>query len=354
MSDNRTSILNVQEAEREGARLVLGNVGISGSGKTFTALQLAYGLANYDSKKIGFLDTENRRGRLYSDALRDGNNRVQKFLIADLRPPFSPLRYRDAILEFQDHGVEVLVIDSISHSWEGTGGCHDIAKPPGHGNKPGKWNLAKEQNKAMMNVLLQCDMHIILCIRAREKTHMGKGADGKVEYIPLGIQPICEENLPYELTASLMMHDEGERQTVLKCPGDLRPLLGRRDGYITAADGKAIRDWVDGARVLDPAVERARAMLLTTTEQGMTALQAAWIALPAQQRKAISPDGKCPADLKASALEFDRQRTEAGNQGQDLSDLNGAIAGSGTSADETDLPTSHDTADADEFDGALA
>ena len=334
MLDNTAdSILDIQEAQREGARMVFGFIGQSGSGKTMTALQFGWGLVNYDSSKLGFLDTENRRGRLYSDALRDPHGRVHRFRIADLGPPFSPLRYKQAILEWQAAGVEGLIMDSISHSWEGIGGCHDIAKPPGHGNKPGRWNIAKEQNKAMMNVLLQSDMHIILCIRAREKTHMGKGADGKVEYTPLGVQPICEENLPYELTASLMMQDEGRTQRVLKCPGDLRPFLGRGEGYITAADGKAVRDWVDGAKVLDPAVERARNMLRTVTEQGLAALQAAWKALPPAHQKAMSVDGGCPADLKASAMEFDRQRKEAGG-GDELDALNGAIGGGGWTGED--------------------
>jgi hypothetical protein len=324
---------NIRKAEREGARLVNGIIGVSGSGKTHTALQLAFGLANYDAEKIGFIDTENRRGSLYADALRNDRGDVQRFLIADLDPPFSPLRYRDAILEFQDVGVSVLIIDSLSHSWSGIGGCHDIAKPPGHGNKPGKWNIAKEQNKAMMNVLLQCDMHVIVCIRAHEEVLMRQGSDGKTEYVPQGLQPICEKNLPYELTTSIMMHDEGKSQTVLKCPAELRPVLGRQQGYITAEDGKALRDWVDGAKALNPAIERARNMLRTTTEQGMTALQAAWVSLPVAVRAAISADGKCPSDLKASAQEFDRQRAEAIGVSPDLDQMNAAIAGVSADAD---------------------
>lgn len=318
-------ILKIEHAQREGARLVNGFIGISGSGKTYTALQYAWGLANYKSEKLGFLDTENRRGRLYSDALRDESGRVHPFLIADLDPPFSPLRYRDAILEFQDAGVEVLVIDSISHSWEGIGGCHDIAKPPGHGTKPGKWNIAKEQNKAMMNVLLASNMHIVVCVRAREKTLMQKGSDGKVEYVPLGIQPICEENFPYELTTSVMMHDEGIAQTVLKCPKDLRPILGRKEGYITAADGKAVRDWVDGAKVINPETEKNRNMLRTVTENGMKALQAAWMALSKDERLDLSPDGRCPAELKASAEAFDKQRAEARETDPDIDELNAQL-----------------------------
>lgn len=326
-------ILNIRQAEREGVRLVIGISGISGSGKTYTALQLAWGLANYDSSKVGFLDTENRRGSLYADALKDKDGNVHKFLIADLDAPFSPARYKQALLEFQAAGVEVLVVDSVTHEWEGQGGCHDIAKPPGSNLKVAKWNDAKGEHKSFMGTLLQCDMHIIPTIRARQKVELKKGADGKTEYVPLGVLPIQEENFMFEMTASMMMWNEGKEQEVLKCPAELRHILGRQQGYITAADGKALRDWVDGAKQLNPEVERARNMLRTTCEQGLDALQEAWKALPGDIKKAINPKG-CPDDLKASAKAFDEQRAAGAPGGQDLADLNASVLGNGAQAAE--------------------
>lgn len=326
-------ILNIRQAEREGARLVIGISGISGSGKTYTALQLAWGLANYDSSKVGFLDTENRRGSLYADALKDKDGKVHKFLIADLDAPFSPARYKQAILEFQAAGVEVLVIDSVTHEWEGQGGCHEIAKPPGSNLKVARWNDAKAEHKSFIGALLQCDMHIITTIRARQKVELKKGADGKTEYVPLGVLPIQEENFMFEMTASMMMWNEGKEQEVLKCPAELRGILGRQVGYITAADGKALRDWVDGAKQLNPEVERARNYLRTTCEQGLAALQEAWKALPGDIRKSINPKG-CPDDLKASAQAFDEQRASGAPGGQDLADLNDSVLGNGAQATE--------------------
>lgn len=326
-------ILNIRKAEREGARLVIGIAGISGSGKTYSALQVAWGLAKYDSSKVGFLDTENRRGSLYADALKDAQGNVHQFLIADLDAPFSPDRYRQAILEFQEAGVEVLVIDSVTHEWEGQGGCHDIAKPVGSNLKVAKWNDAKGAHKSFMNAMLQCDMHIIPTIRARQKVELKKGEGGKVEYIPLGVLPIQEENFMFEMTASLMMWNEGKEQEVLKCPQELRHILGRQEGYLTAEDGKALRDWVDGAKQQDKEVERARNMLRTTCEQGMAALQEAWASLPAKTRKAIGPKG-CPEDLKASAQAFDDQRKEASAGGKDLADLNNSILGNGAQGED--------------------
>jgi hypothetical protein len=229
-------------------------------------------------------------------------------------------------LEFQSAGVEDLIIDSISHEWEGQGGCHDIADPPGTTLKVKKWNLAKDEHKSFMNVLLQCDMHILLSVRARDKVKL-ETVNGKVEYTKLGVLPIQEPNFMFEMTASLMMWNEGMEQQTLKCPGELRAILGRHQGYITAADGKALRDWVDGAKALNPEVERARNMLRTTTEQGMVALAAAWKALPVALQKQLSSGGGCPADLKSAAQAFDAQRATAASAPDGLDDMDQAIAG---------------------------
>lgn len=314
------AVIEIRQAEREGARLVVGVSGISGSGKTFTALQLAYGLANNDASKVGFLDAENRRGSLYADALKNDRGEVQKFWIGDLYAPFSPQRYIDAILEFQKAGVEVLVIDSVSHEWEGPGGCEEIATL-GNPKFP-QWNKAKSEHKRFMSALLQSDMHIVVCIRAREKVRI---EGGKVT--PLGIQPICEKNFMFEMTASLMMWDEGKSQQVMKCPDQLRGILGREQGYITAADGAALRAWVDGAKQLDRTVEHARNSLRTITEQGTDALIKAWRALPEATRKAISPEGTCPDEFKRAAQDFDAQRER--DSERQTEDLNNELLGDG-------------------------
>lgn len=313
------SIFTIEEAEREGARLVVGLDGVSGGGKTYTALQLAWGMANYDSKKVGFICTENKRGRLYSNSLVDQDGVVQRFLIGDLVAPFSPQRYIDAIQAFEKAGVEVLVIDSVSHEWEGIGGCDDIANA-GNPKNP-RWNVAKSEHKRFMNALLQSPMHIIVCMRAREKTKQ-EYVDGKLKITPLGVQPIQEKNFVFELTASLRMWDGGKAQEVLKCPAELTHILGRGDDYITAADGAALRAWVDGAKQLDPAVERARSNLSLVCEQGMEALSAAWAATPKAIQKAIGKEGL--AAFKASAQAFDANRTTPEQAGVD--DLNAELA----------------------------
>lgn len=286
------SVLQIREAKREGARLVIGIAGVSGSGKTYTALQLAYGLANGNGKKVGFLDTENRRGSLYADSL------PQTFLIGDLYAPFSPQRYIDAILEFQQAGVEVLVIDSVTHEWEGVGGCEELASA----TRFPDWKRAKAEHKRFMNVMLQSNMHIVACIRAREKVDFSDPKNPR----PLGVQPIQEKNFMFEMTASVLMHDMGQRQTVLKCPSELTSILGRGAGYMTADDGKALRQWVDGATAFDPTVEQYRNSLRTVTESGLESLKKAWLDAPAKVRKSLGHSFL--ETLKTAATSYDEQR----------------------------------------------
>lgn len=305
------AILNIREAVREGARLVIGISGVSGSGKTFTALQMAWGLAKGNSRKVGLLDTENKRGSLYADCLVGKAKQSNPFLIGDLYAPFSPQRYSAAIKEFQEAGVEVLVIDSGSHEWEGDGGCEDIADD---GGKVANWKKAKREHKRFMNTLLTCDMHIIVCLRAREKTSFKNPSKPE----SLGIQPICEKNFLFEMTTSFMIHDEGRRREILKCPADLQPIIGKQDGYLGANEGLALRKWVDGAKQLDPEVERARNTILSHCSDGLASVNAIWGDLQPSTKKAL---GQQFIDMaRASAEEFDLQAAErdAGGISDDL------------------------------------
>lgn len=282
----------VRKAQRQGARLLIQLSGVSGSGKTFTALQLAYGLAGQDANKVVMIDTENRRGSLYANAL------PQPFNIIDFYAPFSPGRYIQAIEAAVNAGAEVIVIDSVTHEWESEGGCEFIANQ----TRFPDWKRAKAEHKRFMTYMLQSPAHIIACTRAREKVDF---SDPK-NPLKLGIQPIQEKNFSYEATVSLLMHDQGIRQDVLKCPAELQAVLGRSDGYIGAKDGLALRQWVDGGAAVDPAIEHHRGLLLNATERGLKALGNAWASAPVSVQKALGESFK--EQLKASAKAYDEQR----------------------------------------------
>lgn len=309
----------IRKAQRQGARLLIQLSGVSGSGKTFTALQLAYGMTGNHADKVVMIDTENRRGSLYANAL------PQPFNIIDFYAPFSPARYIQAIEAACSAGAEVIVIDSVTHEWESEGGCEWIANQ----TRFPDWKRAKAEHKRFMTYMLQCPAHIIACTRAREKVDFSDPKNPR----PLGIQPIQEKNFSYEATVSLMMHDQGVRQDVLKCPAELQGVLGRGQGYLGADDGLALRQWVDGGARVDPAIEHHRGILLNTTEQGLQALQAAWLATPANVRKALGD--KFKDQLKASAAEYESARQAQPDAPASIKSLN-AVGGKENHVDGND------------------
>ncbi len=287
------NILNIRPAIRAGSKLVLGIAGQSGGGKTLTALYVARGMVD-NASEIGFLDTENRRGSLYADEL-DG-----QFMIGDLFYPFSPERYSQAIKQFQDAGVKVLIIDSVSHEWES--GCIEIAEAPLlRGKKMADWKKAKYEHKnKFMMTLLQSDMHIICCIRAAEK--MSFANPSKPE--SLGIQPICEKNFLFEMTASIMMFDEGLHQQHIKVPKDLKQAFGDGTNYIGIETGKKIIAWVNSGDI-DPEMESYRNKMQLASNDGCDALKTAWLKMPKAMQKKMD---KLKGPLWASAQAVDEMK----------------------------------------------
>ena len=297
------SIINIRPAVRGESKVIIGIAGVSGSGKTYTALKIARGMVDKPSE-IGFLDTENKRGSLYSDIL-DG-----QFLIGDLYPPFSPNRYNEAIKEFQAAGVKVLVIDSASHEWEGEGGCDDIANAPkldGTPRKVANWAGAKREHKRFMNTLLQCNMHIIICLRARDKVKIEK-VNGKEEFIPQGLQPVQEKNFMFEMTASIMMEESGMRQLFMKVPSFLLPAFGNGQGYLGENTGKEILKWVNEGEKEDPEITRLKSEMLMACEQGLAAVVKIWDGLNnAQKKKLLDHKEMC----KTSAEAYEKHAKDA-------------------------------------------
>lgn len=288
-------ILDIKPAVRGGSKVLIAIAGETGEGKTFTALLIASGMVEKISE-IGFLDTEHKRGSLYADILGS------PFMIGDLHAPFSPRRYSESIKEFQDAGVKVLVIDSGSHEWEGEGGCDDIASM-----KIGKmdnWIGAKREHKKFMNTLLHCNMHIIICLRAREKTDF----KDPTKPVSLGIKPICEKSFMFEMTASLLMQNEGKTQKWLKMPEFLKPAFGNGNGYLGKETGKKIIEWVNAGVKEDPAITKAKSEMLMACEFGLAGVIAIWNNLSKPMKAKLEAHKSV---CKEAAEEYERQAKEA-------------------------------------------
>lgn len=280
----------ITKAVRRRVPMLISVAGVSGSGKTYSSLLLAAGLAG-PKGRVGFLDTENGRGSMYADSPGIQAALPNGYEIAEMREPFAPARYTEAIQDFVDAGVNVLVIDSMTHEWEGHGGCSEIAeRNKRHGMDD--WATAKREHKKFMNRKLAQPIDIISCLRAREQVEYTKDGKGKTEVVKLGVQPVCEKNFIYEMTLSLLIEAETHRPILKKCPEPLLPIFGNGDALVTKEMGIRIREWAEGgAKTGGPqqTLEDLQKMALHYAQDGLASYESFWKSLAKEQRTSLLP-----------------------------------------------------------------
>ncbi len=239
-------------AIRENVPLLIGIAGGTGSGKSFSALLLARGLAN--GQPFAFIDTENGRGKHYADLFPEMRH-------AEIHAPFRPGRYADAIQAgAKDHPV--VVVDSMSHEWAGDGGCldwHDEIMDGNQRKNLAAWIEPKREHKRMVTRLLQVNAHVILCFRAEPKVESVGNQIRPMQSITGldGWIPISEKMLPYELTASfLLMADKPGVPRPIKLQEQHRAFVPL-DKPLTEETGRLLGEWARGGKTGPGAVVAA-------------------------------------------------------------------------------------------------
>jgi hypothetical protein len=290
---------------RAGAHLLIQLYGPPRSGKTYTALRIARGMVGANGR-IGMLDTESGRARLYSDKVPGG------FVVGELTPPYTPRRYLEAIEEFLKYGVDILVVDSFSHCWEGPGGVLEMADQAEENGKKGllKWLEPKRDYKKLVSFLLSTRLHMILCSRAKQPL-IEAILDGQKTLITQPWEPIQDKRLKYEMTIVVPMTLDGGYETDpgrLKAPDDLAYLFqGER---LDEATGAAIAEWVAGGKPVDRALELSRKAAFDAASAGTAAFTKWWNSAPVKpRRKALRPDIDNLASIaRAADQEMARER----------------------------------------------
>lgn len=229
----------LRKAERKQAKLRISLSGVPGSGKTYSALLLAKGLCG-DWTKVALIDTENKRGDLYSD--------LGEYNIVTLEAPFSPERYIEHIEACEQAGMQVIVIDSMSHEWDGKGGLLEsnelTAATRFKGNTWAAWSISKPRHQKFIEKIIQSPCHIIGTMRSKIETIQGE--DKKVKKV--GMKDVQKDDTAYEMTITFGIEREGHYAIAEK---DNTHLFDKRDPFvISEKDGEAIREWNEaGAKV---------------------------------------------------------------------------------------------------------
>lgn len=236
----------LEKVTRKKAKLRLALTGVSGAGKTLSALYIAYGITG-DWDKIVLIDTEHERARFYADRedLETGS-----FYYAPLTPPYSPERYKQLVNEAAETvGADgVVIIDSLSHAWNNEGGVLDIkdkiAERPGK-NSYTAWNEAGRYQNDLINTILAVDCHTIVTMRSKMDYVMQENAQGKMAPVKVGLAPVQRDDTEYEFDIVLDI----ARNHIATASKDTT-FLDKFGQIITPVLGQQLKHWLENG--VDP------------------------------------------------------------------------------------------------------
>jgi hypothetical protein len=221
----------LRKATRQKAKIRMGFSAVSGGGKTYSALLVAYGLTGaWD--KIAVIDTENASADLYAE--------LGPYNVIPLAPPFNPERYVEAIKCAEEAGIEVIIIDSITHEWDGKGGIIDISNNM-PGNSFANWAKLTPRHQGFLDAILQSKCHMLTTVRRKQDYEMNK-VDGKTTVSKAGLKEVTREGWEYELTVNLEL-DTNHNATASKDRTGL--FMGKPQFVPSIETGKLIRAWCE-------------------------------------------------------------------------------------------------------------
>lgn len=240
------------QATRSAAIPLIVFYGESGSGKTYSALLLARGIAG--EKPIRGIDTERGRMSLFAQDPTIGG-----YQTALLEEPYTPERHIEFI-DAAEQGAGCVVLDSGSHEWEGPGGVLDWAAGiPGEGLH--KWKKPKEAHAKFIGKLMRARVPIIVCLRAKYKTRQVKGTKemaeaGLIQFKDVNkncvvkdqyLSPIQAEDFIFEATVHIQLNPDHTLIVTKGGPTDLRACFpADNNGMITVEHGRQVAQWIAG------------------------------------------------------------------------------------------------------------
>jgi hypothetical protein len=218
--------MKLQTAQRKRAKIKMGLQGPSGSGKSFSALQIAKGISvNWDS--VAVIDTENGSSELYSH--------LGPYQVLQLSPPFSPERYIEAITTCESAGVQVIIIDSITHEWENLLEYHASMQ----GNSFANWSKITPRHNAFVQKILLSPVHIICTMRTKQDYILNE-KNGKMVPEKVGLKSVQRDGFDYELT---IMFDLDIKNNAVASKDRTGLFFGKPENKLSISTGREILEW---------------------------------------------------------------------------------------------------------------
>lgn len=190
-----------KKATKKQSKLRLALFGVSGGGKTYSALRLATGLGG----KIAVIDTEHGSASKYSDRFDFDVCNIEKASISNILM---------CMREAQDY--DVLIIDSLTHAWnELLQEVDKIAKAKYGGNNWSGWSDGNKKQNELIKAILTFPGHVIATMRAETNWTTTVNDRGKVVPVRIGEAPKQGKQIEFEFDM-LMQVSQDHQAVVLK------------------------------------------------------------------------------------------------------------------------------------------
>lgn len=232
--------------------------GVSGSGKTWTAIQMARGIAGAEGE-IAVIDSEQGSSQLYGDMTA-----FDVVCIDDVPVPYrvdrdelgryAPERYIEALKAAVAEGYTVAVVDSLTHAWAGEGGILEIVdwatRAKFGGNSHYAWAVGKPLWSKLLSTMVSLPIHVIVTSRSKAE-YVETEKKGRKSYEKVGVKPDLREDAEYEFDLVVEMDAEHNLRVVKSRYHNFTGLITTRAG---ADLGREIIEWVRKVpvKVYDP------------------------------------------------------------------------------------------------------
>lgn len=194
--------LTFQKATKAQSHLRLSLQGPSGAGKTYSALNIA----TYLGKRIALIDTERGSASMYAHLF--------DFAVCEIYDNYNPERLHEALAASAN--FDVVIIDSLTHFWNGPGGMlemvdDEVKRQKQRGNKPDSFSAWKSVDgvyRRVVQALLAVPADVIVTMRAKTEYERSEDSKGKSTIKKLGMAPEMRNSFEYEMSVEGMLDDE--------------------------------------------------------------------------------------------------------------------------------------------------
>lgn len=234
-----------QPAQNFERNLRLALIGPPKSGKSYTALTIAHALVG-PGGKVAVIDTENASAAKYAELF-------PPFDVSELEK-FNPDDYVKEIKEAERLGYDVLIIDSLTHAWNGPGGLLEYKDQVAKSGKPGMngytaWSEASPKHTKLMHTITHSKMHIIVTMRTKVEYVLEQNDKGKSTPVRMGLAPIQRDETEYEFDIMGVM----DRMHTMSVEGSRCSAL---DNQIIPTPGAEVAEMLKAWLAGQPAPER--------------------------------------------------------------------------------------------------